>query len=129
MVKKVKLKDALKEVMAFSDALNRYFQAKEPWFATKNKATKKDAATTLYYGINALAAVTAMLWPFVPKTAETALKCLGLKPQELTWRKLRDFNIKPGEKIRSLILFQRIEDDEIEAAKHRPEGEILHKPS
>jgi len=127
MVKKVKLKDALKEVMAFSDALNRYFQAKEPWFATKNNATKKDAATTLYYGINALAAVTAMLWPFVPKTAETALKCLGLKPQELTWRKLRDFNIKPGEKIRSLILFQRVEDDEIEAAKRRPEGELLHR--
>lgn len=127
MVKKVKLKDALKEVMAFSDALNRYFQAKEPWFAIKNKATKRDAATTLYYAVNALAAVTAMLWPFIPTTAEAALKCLGLKREKLTWKGLKGFNVKPGGKVRALVLFQRVEDDEMAAAQKRPEGEVLHK--
>jgi methionyl-tRNA synthetase len=126
-VRKVRLKDALKEVMAFSDALNRYFQAKEPWFAIRNKATKRDAGTTLYYAVNALAAVTAMLWPFVPATAEVALKCLGVKREKLEWSKLNGFNIKAGAKIRSLILFERVEDDEIAAAKERPKGEILHK--
>lgn len=129
LVRKVKLKDALKEIMLFSDALNRYFQAKEPWFAIRNKATKRDAGTTLYYGVNMLAAVTAMLRPFIPATAETALSCLGLKADDLTWQKLPEFNIKPGAKIRSLILFQRIEDEEIAAAAKRSqgEGEILHK--
>jgi len=122
LVKKVKIRDAMKEVMSFCDVLNRYFQAKEPWFAIRNKATKRDAGTTLYYGLNALVAVTAMLWPYIPLTAETALGCVGIKPQDLTWKKLNGFNVKPGKKIRSLILFQRIEDDELEAAIEKSQG-------
>jgi len=117
-VMKVHLRDALKDVMAFSDELNRYFQAKEPWFAIRNKVTKRDAATTLYYAINALAAVTSMLFPFIPNTSEAALKCLGLKREKLSWKGLKNPLIKPGTKVRSLVLFQRVDDEDLTAAQN-----------
>ncbi|MBI5061742.1 MAG: methionine--tRNA ligase [Candidatus Aenigmarchaeota archaeon] len=117
LVRDVRLRDALKEMMALSDETNRYFQNKEPWFSIKNKTTRGDAATTVYYAVNATRTITTMLKPYIPRTAEHALECLKVEKRKLGWKNINDFLIKPGHKISTEILFEKIKDEEIEAAK------------
>ncbi|MBI2583078.1 MAG: methionine--tRNA ligase, partial [Candidatus Aenigmarchaeota archaeon] len=115
LVAKVRLREALKETMELSSYVNSYFQVKEPWFAIRSPRTKKDAKTCLHYSVNAIASVTTMLYPFIPSTASAALNCLGIR--KAAWDNVKKFPIKSGAKVRPLILFQRIEDDELEKAK------------
>ncbi len=117
LVREVRLRDALKEIMSLSDEANRYFQNKEPWFSIRNKATRGDAATTVYYTINVLRTITTLLKPYMPAASERALECLDVNSRKLTWKNIGDFLIKPGHKISSEILFEKIKDEEIEAAK------------
>lgn len=131
-VKKVKLRDALAEVMAFSDYVNRYFQIKEPWFAIRNKVTKKDAGTTCFYALQALVAITAMLRPYIPTVTERAFKTLRLKPEAIKWESIKSFkapSIKSGAKVRSLILIQKLEDTEIQEAKSKVNRRHSHGPA
>jgi methionyl-tRNA synthetase len=129
-VKKVHLRDALKEVMALSDALNAYFQAKEPWFAIKTN--KKDAATTLVYAINYLNIVTQLLLPYIPASTNQALKALNVKKLKFDQLKAsldpKQFVIKPGHKIRSMVLFEKIEDEELEEVKKTLLTQEIKKP-
>jgi len=113
LVEEVRLKDALKEILLLSDEVNRYFQNKEPWFTIKNKTTRSDAATTVYYAVNALRTITTLLQPYIPKTAEHGLECLRADKKKLKWNNIKDFIIKPGQGISSEILFKKIEDEEI----------------
>jgi methionyl-tRNA synthetase len=115
LVTKVRLRDALKETMAFSNAVNSYFQAKEPWFAIKSKTTRRDAGNTLFFAVNSLAAITLMLAPYIPSIAKVGLEALGVP--KLKWEDIGKLPIKSGSKVRSLILVQKLEDEEIESAK------------
>ncbi|MFH1630964.1 MAG: methionine--tRNA ligase [Candidatus Aenigmatarchaeota archaeon] len=120
-VEKVRIKEALQEIMILSNELNKYLQVKEPWFAIRTN--KKDAATTIYHALNGLAVVTLMLWPFIPKTSEIAQEYLGIKGKK--WKDIENISIiEPDKKVRSIILFQKVEDDAIVAAKRiRHKGE------
>jgi len=118
-IEKVRIKEALQETMILSNELNRYLQMKEPWFTIKTN--KKDSATTVYYAVNGLAALTIMMWPFIPKTSEIAQDYLGIRGKK--WKSVEElFMIEPEKKLRSIILFQKVENDALEAAK-----ELRHK--
>ncbi len=118
LVKEVKLREALKETLAFASLVNKYFQDSKPW-ETVNSDREK-AATTLYTTANLLRPISILLSPYIPTSAAKALECLGgsgrLKAHELTDK----FLIESGQKIKAEILFKKIEDKEIESAKrHR----------
>ena len=104
LVKNVKLKEALDEALAASSITNKYFQEKKPWEGSADNA--------LYNSANALRIITTMLLPFIPETTEKALSLLG---SEKEWS--GKFSLKPGQKIKSEILFKKIDDKEIEKAK------------
>lgn len=114
LIWKVKLKDILKTILTLSNETNRYFQMKEPWFAIKDKRTKRDAATTAYYAVNVLRIIVTLLHPYMPSTSERALRALNIREKNI-----KDFLLKPGHKIRSEILFRKIDDREIEEIKRR----------
>ena len=116
----VRLKDAMKECMNISDEINKYFQIKEPWIMVRDKKTRKYAASTLYYAINALVTATYVLKPIIPHTANHALKCLNIKnPDKVRWKDLSKPMIKSGHKLKSVILFQKVEDSEIIKLKQK----------
>ena len=120
LVKEVKLKDALKECMNVSDEINKYFQIKEPWIFVRDKKTRKFAASTLYYAINALVAATYALKPIIPQTIDQAIKFLNIKnPDKIKWKDLSKPMIKPGHTLKSIILFQKVDDNEINKLKQR----------
>ena len=119
-VMEVRLKEALREAMNISDEINKYFQIKEPWIMVNDKRTRKYSASTLYYAVNALVTATYALRPFIPATTDIALKTLNIKnPEKVKWQDLKKPFIKPGHKLRSLILFQKVEDVELARIKER----------
>lgn len=110
LVSQVKLREALRETLAFASQVNKYFQDGKPWASEKEKA-----ATTLYTAANLLQPISLLLSPFIPASAEKALKCLGAG-KKLSGK----FSIEPGRRITAHMLFKKIEDKEIEKAKkHR----------
>ncbi|MBI5332180.1 MAG: methionine--tRNA ligase [Candidatus Aenigmarchaeota archaeon] len=119
-VHEVKLKDALKECLAISDEVNKYLQIKEPWIMVRDKKTRKYAASTLYYAVNSLAVATFLIRPFIPQTTEQVIKCLDIKKSEkIRWKDLAKPLIKPGTVVRPLILFQKVDDNEISRIKEK----------
>ena len=115
-----KISDVLKECMVISDEVNKYLQIKEPWIMVKDKKTRKYAASTLYYAVNALAVATFALKPFIPHTVDQVIKCLGIKNSEkIKWKDLQKPMIKTGTVVRPLILFQKVDDNEIFKIKEK----------
>ncbi len=119
-VTEVKLKDALKECLNISDEINKYFQIKEPWIMVRDKKTRKYSASTLYYAINALVTATYVLKPIMPQTINQAIKFLNIKDgDKIKWKDLNKPLIKPGHSLKSIILFQKVDDNEISRLKQR----------
>ncbi len=103
-----RLNDTLAVAMDLSSQLNKYFQDKQPWITVKNDAS--DCATTLYTSVNLLKIISTLLYPFIPSSSEDALVCLGLK---VDWSNV-DTDIKSEAKIKSKMLFKKIEDKVIQ---------------
>ena len=106
----VKLKEALRETLAFASQVNKYFQDSKPWETVKTNNAR--CATTLYTTVNLLNQISLLLEPFVPEAAATAVACLGGK-RELTDK----FIIQHGQPVKATMLFKKIEDVEIEKVK------------
>jgi len=113
LIEQVKLRDALKEIMALASETNKYFQEKQPWETIKTNKT--DCATTLYTTVNVLRIISTLLHPYIPRSSEKALSFLDVELSK--YKDLNKFTIKPGHKIRAEILFQKIEDKDLEKAK------------
>lgn len=104
---------ALREMMNLAAAGNKYLNDKAPWKALKIKPN--EAATTLYVTSQVVKALTIMLEPFVPFTAEKIWITLNLSGSvhKQRWEDL-DQELKPGHKINQpKPLFTKIKQEEI----------------
>lgn len=129
LMNEYKLTEALKEIMSLSADTNKYFQDKEPW--KKIKVDPEDAKTTLYYAVNSLKTISILLYPFIPRIGERAIKLLDteiivseikpyiLRPDESCpekikfdasrlWESAGKMSVKPGSKVFSDILVKKI---------------------
>lgn len=109
----LRLGDALKSILSLSSEVNKYFQENEPWEAVKKNKDK--AGNTLYNTVNLLRIISTLLYPFIPESSDKGLKALGAKPDISS-----EFKIKPGKKIKSEVLFKKI-DKVIETEKEKIE--------
>ncbi len=103
-----RLNEALAIAMLLVTELNRYFQHKKPW----EKPEK--SGDTLYTSVNLLKDICTLLYPFIPNSIDTALNALGTKSNI---KNIGKDTLKPGHKIRSLMLFKKIEMDKIDISK------------
>jgi methionyl-tRNA synthetase len=110
LVNEVKLREALREILAFSSQVNKYFQDSKPWETVKTDKDK--AARTLYTTVNLLHPIALLLRPFIPNSSDRAIKLLDTS-KELT----DEFTINPSHRIKAEILFQKIEDADLEKVK------------
>jgi len=97
-----RLNEALEAAISLSGEGNNYFQQNKPWATVKSN--KKLCEKTLFNAAQLIAAVSSLLYPFIPSSAEKALKALGIKPS-------LDAKVKAGEKIKAIMLFKNIEAD------------------
>jgi methionyl-tRNA synthetase len=68
-------KDALREVMAVAQALNRYIDAAAPWVTIKTD--RGAAATALYVCLQAIGSLAVLTAPFLPDSARRLWAMLG----------------------------------------------------
>ncbi len=73
---------AVREIMALADAVNEYFDAKEPWKTAKDEATVQDAVAVSSQCINLFSVLMTYLKPVVPALAQQAEAFLNT---ELRW--------------------------------------------
>ena len=108
---KFQLQAALREAIDLSRIGNKYLNEKKPW--EKIKTDPEMAANTLYVSAQIVKALSIILEPFIPLTAQKIRKLLNL-PEKLSW----DDAYKPlpaGHKIgKAKPLFSKIEASEEE---------------
>lgn len=110
-----RLNEALETAISLSGCGNNYFQNNKPWETVKTDRNK--CAKTLFNTVNIVAAVSSLLYPFIPSSSEKALEALGIKPSFKA-------RVKPGAKIKAIMLFKNIETD---IKKEEPKEKIMVK--
>ena len=76
LIEGCRFKDALREVMAVAQALNRYIDAAAPWATIKSD--RAAAATALYVCLQAIASLAILTAPFLPNSARRLWAMLGM---------------------------------------------------
>jgi methionyl-tRNA synthetase len=124
-LEKVKLKEALHEILAFSSAANKYFQDNAPWKLIKeDKARCGTVISVLLHQIKDLA---IMVEPYLPTTSVSIFKQLGIETRR--WDDLGKFMLVSGAKLgKPEILFKKLEQKEIEALHEKYSGKQAVEP-
>ncbi len=107
-----KFREALKETMNLARLGNKYLADTEPWKLIKTD--KERVKTILHISLQLTANLAILSNPFLPSTSEKLKGFLNLK--DLKWDSAGKTNIIPeNHEIQSpSLLFQKIEDDEID---------------
>ncbi|HOP32858.1 MAG TPA: methionine--tRNA ligase [Candidatus Hydrothermia bacterium] len=74
---------ALKEIMAFSQKGNQYFDYEKPW--STRKVDKEKTERTLYLCASMVKALSIIIEPYLPDSARRIRNMLGFSDQELKW--------------------------------------------
>jgi len=119
LLDKVKLKEALKEILVLCSEGNKFFQAAEPW---KNvSADKKRAGNALYILANLVKDIAILCEPYLPFTSEKIFKQLSVEP--LKWDNLGVLSIEKTHRIgQAEALFAKLVDEEKKKLKERFSG-------
>lgn len=110
-------REALKEAMEIARLGNRYLQDKEPWKLAKTD--KEATATILNTALQLCANLSAAIEPFMPFAAAKLAAMLGIQPPK--WENIGRFDmLAAGHEINQPeLLFEKIEDDAIDAQRQR----------
>jgi methionyl-tRNA synthetase len=116
----VKLRDALRQILAVGNRGNKFFQDAAPWEQIK---TDRDAAhltvSVLAYLVRSLAIA---LEPFMPATAERILAMMNLTAQ--SWTDLGRFEGLDGHRIgKPEILYRKLDPKQVEKLRRKFSGE------
>ncbi|RMF28894.1 MAG: methionine--tRNA ligase [Candidatus Nitrosothermus koennekii] len=110
------LDKGLKKILAFSNTLNQYFQAKEPW------SDREKAKNCIYISVNAVRSLAILIAPYLPFSAENIWMQLNLKGSVFNedWDSASKMLIKPNHRInKAKPLFKKVEEKDIEEQKKR----------
>jgi methionyl-tRNA synthetase len=111
-IENFRFREALKFAMDYARLGNKYLADTEPWNIFKNQPDR--VSTILYVSLQITANLSAIIDPFLPFTADKLAGYLNIK--KLTWDEAGNIDIiPPGHKINNpALLFEKIEDPEIE---------------
>lgn len=97
----------LRRILVFSNSLNQYFQAKEPW------SDQSNARNCIYISVNAVRSLAVLLYPYLPFSS--SLICKQLNLGEIDRWNPSELLIKPDHRIGVIEpLFKRVEKGDIE---------------
>ncbi|MBQ5726026.1 MAG: methionine--tRNA ligase [Alistipes sp.] len=112
-IESYRFREALKDAMNFARIGNKYLADTEPWKVVKTDPER--VKTILNIALQITANVAVAIEPFMPFTAEKILKMLNIN--NLSWNRLGAMDlVEAGHEIgKPELLFEKIEDDVIEA--------------
>jgi methionyl-tRNA synthetase len=102
---------ALREIWDVIGAANRYIVTREPWVVAKQPSRRAELDTALYVAADMVRVIAELLRPFMPGTAERALRMLGIEPGPTSWKSLTRGTLSAGTRLGETgALFPRIEE-------------------
>jgi methionyl-tRNA synthetase len=108
----------LERIWLLVDETNKYIDTNSPWNLIKSKIGKQRLATVMYNTAECIRSISILIYPFMPKSAETIMEQLGIETsiEEQGLESLKTWGgIKSGGKIHpGLQLFPRIADEDAE---------------
>ena len=127
------LNRALEEIWAYLSTVNRYLAENEPWILAKDPAKKKRLGRILYQASASLRAISLLVFPVMPESAQKIWDCLGedksIEDTPLSQFKYEDFRL--GQKTRRTEpLFPRVKledflkDEEIPQRQTQKEAKM-----
>jgi methionyl-tRNA synthetase len=113
------LRKASKVIMELSDLGNVYFDHKKPWKLVKT--SKQKMKNTIFCALKCVKALSLISCPIIPKTAQKIWELLGYKNvlSKLFWDDVLKKDILENQKLKTEILFRKVEDSEIEEQKEK----------
>lgn len=130
-IEKYRFREALNKLMGIARLGNKYLADEEPW--KKIKTDPNRSAQILFVAAQISAQLAQMMEPFMPFTAQKLRDALGL--EVMNWDDCgKEIFLQPGAKIKTAgHLFQKIEDQTIEAQVQKLEAskggkEAEHEP-
>jgi len=111
-----KIRAATHKIMDIARAANRYFDSSEPWKTRKTNPEK--CQTTLHYCCLAIRTLAICFYPVIPFTCDKIWSMMGFdaKVSDSNWSDaVSDVNIEGTELGNIEILFQKIEEEDIQA--------------
>ena len=114
-MKNVEIANALTEIWSVIARTNKYIDETEPWTLAKEEKTEK-LESCIYHLIENLREIAILISPFMPETAESIFKQIGVNDEKLkTWSSLSKYNslqnIKVIEKGEPLFMRLNAEDE------------------
>ncbi|MEN6432146.1 MAG: methionine--tRNA ligase [Smithella sp.] len=129
--KDMSLHKALIAIWEFINITNKYIVENEPWTLDKDPANKEKLTAIMYNLLAALRAISILLMPFIPQTAEKILQQIGAdnaKNMNLAGIK-KDDTLKAGSPlIRGESLFPRIVQERENKTPEKKPAVINLKP-
>ena len=107
---KLRVADAITEIMNLFKRCNKYIDETEPWVLAKNEEERERLNTVLYNLVESITIGASLLAPFMPETSEKILKQLNTAARRVT--ELSNFGLyESGKKVTDSpeILFNRID--------------------
>ncbi len=127
---KLRVSDAITEIMNLFKRCNKYIDETEPWVLAKNEEERERLNTVLYNLVESITIGASLLAPFMPETSEKILKQLNTEARRVT--ELSNFGLyESGKKVTDSpeILFNRIDVPAMLEVIHErfPEPEVEEK--
>jgi methionyl-tRNA synthetase len=108
----------LERIWLLVDTTNKYIDTNSPWNLIKSERGKQRLTTVMYNTTECIRSISILIYPFMPKSAETIMEQLGIETliEEQGMESLKDWGwIKSGGSIQpGLQLFPRIDDKDVE---------------
>jgi len=115
LMKKIKLKEGLKQAMLISKLGNKYMQDREPWVLFKSNID--ECKTVLHILIHFQKHLTSILYPFLPDFGFKIEQFLNTDCKKINSELI--FNQISGELTKPEILFEKISKDKINELKEK----------
>ena len=116
---KMRIKEALSDVMHFAKNSNKYFQDNKPWVLVKEEIVR--AGTVLNVLIHQIKDIAIAIEPFMPGTNEKIFRQLNIEPR--IWRDLGALSIDSGHHLgKPEIIFKKIDELKIKEIEKRLAG-------
>lgn len=124
-MERYRLREAQQEMMNLARLGNKYLTEEEPWKWYKTDEAR--AKTILYISLQICAKLAVLSEPFIPNTSAKLTEMLNLG--EVKWDDVDKTDLLPtGHQInKAELLFERIDDDVIEAQKKKLEDKAAQK--
>ena len=92
LIEKFEFANALSEIWGIISRTNKYIDETTPWVLDNNGETEK-LESCMYHLIENLRKIGIILISFMPETAKSILRQIGIKEQELkTWESIKEYD-------------------------------------